>query len=99
MISVVSQMVVIVACALILTRSEPAIARMGRSTGLMLRFAMLFLTVGAAWQIGAIVVLGDVPSIATVILVTGAASLLLCERRIRMMTGRMGRRRQDEVAL
>lgn len=99
MISIISQCVVIVACVVILSRSEPAIARMGRKTALTLRCAMHFLTVGAAWQIGAIIVFGDIPSIATVILVAGVASLLLCERRIRMMTGRMGRRRQDGVAL
>lgn len=87
MIDAALQIVVIIACALIISRTEPAINRMSFKSPFQIQIAMHFLTVGGIGQIGAILIMGDVPTLATAIVIVGAAALLLCERRARFLAG------------
>lgn len=91
MISTLLQLTTIAASAVILTRSEPAINRMGRQTSFLVRMSMHFLTVGAVGEIGSILLFSTVPELATCIVLVGIAALLVCERRVRALTGPLGR--------
>ena len=72
------------ACAVILWRAEPALNRMTRATPGPVRVAMWLLTVGAAAQLLAIT-MGTIPQWPTVLLELGVASMLYCERRLRVI--------------
>lgn len=81
----------LVFAGLIIWRAESAIARMGRVTHWMIRYAMLMLSGGA---------LGIIISIAsgarvdffTLLVLAGIAMLLLCERRLRYLTNHRRKR-------
>lgn len=72
------------ASAVILWRAEPALNRMTPATNATVRVAMWLLTVGAAAQLLAIT-MGTIPQWPTVLLELGAACLLYCERRLRVI--------------
>lgn len=88
MIDMALQVVAAVAAGVILYRAEPALNRMSRQTHIMVRLSMFLLVVGACAQIGAIVLMGCVPSAPEVILFSGVAALLSCERRMRVLIQR-----------
>lgn len=69
----------------ILVRAEPAISRMGPATPALIRLAFVLLAAGAAWALIAILT-GTVPPWPLVVIAAGAAVLLLCDRRIRLLT-------------
>lgn len=77
----------LLACAIILWRAEPALARMTPSTPFTVRVAMWLLVVGSAAQLLALA-MGISPQAPTVVLELGIACLLYCERRLRVLIPR-----------
>lgn len=77
---------VFVACAIIIWRCEPAMNRMGRraKTPYIMFGAFFLLAVAAAWQIVEIL-FGGLPSWPAGLVFSGAAGLLICERRLRVL--------------
>lgn len=78
--------IVALACIVIILRAEPAISRMTPHTDLRVRFAIWLCLVGAVARLWW-VCMGGVPDSITVLLLVGLAALLMCERRIRVLTG------------
>lgn len=81
----VLQAVTLLAAVIIITRAEPALNRMSRSTPIMLRLAIHLLAVGALSEIACIAIAGEVPSWSTAIITVGIAAMLVCERRLRVL--------------
>lgn len=77
------QVVVILSAIVIVSRSEPVLNRMGKSTPFMIRASFHLLTIGGIAEI-VCVIIGDVPSWSTAIITAGIASLLVCEKRVRL---------------
>lgn len=88
-----AQGVAVTACIVIIWRSEPALANMTAGTHFLVRFSMWLAVVGAVARIGW-VMLGGVPDPITLVMLIGMAALIVCERRLRVLTGT--RRRHDE---
>lgn len=85
MIPIAAQTLLVIACLLIVWRAEPANNRMSRQTPLLIRIAFNLLIVGAvACMLDTL--LGSVPSWQTVVLAWGVAVLLICERRVMVLT-------------
>ena len=94
---VFSQLVTLLACALIFWRTEPVLNRCHfERTALLINIAFYMLTVGSL-ILGGSVLFGCVPSWPTAVLALGIAMLLLCERRVRVLL-RTSRPKQQEVA-
>lgn len=87
MIDAVLQLSTVAACVVIIVRTDPAINRMCRSTREMIRQSILLLQVGATAEIGSIM-LGRVPAAPEALVLCGAALLLVCERRVRILVPR-----------
>jgi len=86
-INVLAQIIGLVLYAIILWRTEPALARMGESSPpLIVRVSFALLATGAVAGILSILS-GQVPALSTLILTAGTAALSFCERRIRIITG------------
>lgn len=81
----IAQLLGLALCALILARAEPAINRMSRDTPRLVRIAFILLAGGAVSGIFAIVS-GAVPEWHVLMLAAGVAALLVCERRLRILT-------------
>ena len=80
------QAIFLLACVVILCRAEPATARMSGDTPLLIRLSFNLLAAGAL--AGIIYTLGGtVPHWLGVVLTLGIAALLLCDRRVRVLTG------------
>lgn len=77
-------MVGLVAASVILWRAEPALNRMTSATHWMIRYAMLLVAAGALALCVAIIA-GTPPGLDTLLLATGIAMLMLCERRLRFL--------------
>lgn len=78
------QAVVLLAAVVIVARAEPALNRMSEGTPFIIRISFLLLALGAIAEI-VFIFGGGVPSWSTAIVITGAAALLICERRIRIL--------------
>ena len=87
------QIIVVMAALVIIVRAEPALNRMSRGTPLMVRGAFHLLALGAAAEI-VFIMSGDVPSWPTAIVTLGVAALLVCERRLRVLCPPLKRRVQ-----
>lgn len=79
------QAVALAACVVIFVRAEPAINRMGADAPVLLRLAFVLLAAGSISGF-VFIVAGHVPAWQDLILTCGIAVLLLCERRIRILT-------------
>lgn len=81
-----AQILFLLACAAILVRAEPANASMSEQTPLLIRVSFNLLAAGALggifYTLG-----GAVPHWIGVLLALGIAVLLLCDRRVRALTG------------
>lgn len=88
------QVIVLLAAAVIIIRAEPALNRMSRGTPFLIRAAFHLLTVGAIAEVIGIAA-GDVPSWPAAITTIGAAALLFCERRIRILCPPARARREE----
>lgn len=94
---VFSQLVTLLACALIFWRTEPVLNRCHfTQTAFLINVAFYMLTVGSL-VLGGSVLFGSVPSWPTTILTVGIAMLLLCERRVRVLF-RSSRPKRREIA-
>ncbi|MBL8484122.1 MAG: hypothetical protein JNJ60_18135 [Rhodocyclaceae bacterium] len=84
------QVLTLVATTIIFWRAEPALNRMGRGTPWLIRASFHCLALGAA-ELAVYILAGDVSGWPTVGLACGAAMLLVCERRVRVLVpGRKG---------
>lgn len=84
-LDLLAQLVSLVACAVILWRTEPAINLMHRkTTPLLLRLSFWLISIGAFAAILAMLD-GAVPPWPAAIGAAGVALLLICERRIRYL--------------
>jgi hypothetical protein len=79
------QALTLVACAIVIVRAEPAMNRMSRATLMTVRLAFYQLAVAAGAEVVAILV-GRVPSWRETLMACGIATLMLCERRIRLLS-------------
>lgn len=89
--NIILNLAAIACAALILYRAEPAIARMGRGTQTLIRYAMLLLA-GGALAIILTILSGASIDLPTLLLLAGIALLLICERRLRYLITRPGDR-------
>lgn len=89
--SILLNLLAIAFAALILARAEPALARMGKGTQTMIRYAMLLLA-GGALAIILTILSGTSIDLPTLLLLAGIALLLFCERRLRYLITRPGDR-------
>lgn len=80
-----AQLLGLALCAIILARAEPAINRMGHDTPRLVRLAFVLLAGGAVAGIFAIAA-GAVPEWHALMLAGGITALLVCERRMRILT-------------
>ncbi|MDT3735565.1 MAG: hypothetical protein ROZ00_05020 [Denitratisoma sp.] len=80
-----AQLLGLALCTIILARAEPAINRMSRDTPRLVRLAFILLAGGAVAGIFAIAS-GAVPEWHVLMLAAGIAALLVCERRLRILT-------------
>lgn len=94
MIDLAMQVAGVLMCGLILWRAEPTLARMDRYTHLSVRLAMWMATVGAVARL-VWIVMGGVPDGISVLMLSGLAMLLICERRLRIIVPRFGLKRAD----
>ena len=90
MIDFVCQIVGVLACAVIIWRSEPALARMTPETHLAVRLAIWIIMVGAVARVWWIAN-GGVPDHITVLMLIAFALLISCERRLQVLTRRARR--------
>lgn len=87
-LDLLAQALAVASCLVIVWRAEPAINRMSRCTPVPIRMAFVLILTAASWALLAIVVAGEVPPWAAVIGAAGTASLLFCERRLRVLAKR-----------
>ena len=92
MIDAMLQIATASASVITLIRCEPAIGRMTCHTHLMVRLSIWLLCVSSLAQVGAITLLGHIPTTPELLLSLGVASLLMCERRMRVLIPRPNRR-------
>ena len=85
MIDMALQIVSAGAAGVILYRAEPALNRMSGHTHIMVRISIFLLVVAAAAQLGSVVLFGHIPPASEALLFAGVASLLSCERRMRVL--------------
>ncbi len=95
MIDFVCQIVGVLACAVIIWRAEPALARMTPETHLAVRLAIWTTMVGAVARVWWIAT-GGVPDHITVLMLIAFALLISCERRLQVLARR--NRRPDSYA-
>jgi hypothetical protein len=86
MIDFILQFSTVAACALIVVRTEPALNRMHRATPLLVRLSFYQLAVAASAEALAVASFCHVPSWREALLAGGVATLMLCERRIRLIS-------------
>lgn len=84
MIDSVLDLIGLTVAALILWRTEPALNRMSTTTHWMIRYALLLMAAGALALLLSILA-GQTPSFPTLLLASGLALLLICERRLRYL--------------
>jgi hypothetical protein len=80
MIDMLLQMGMLAASSVIVVRTEPSLASMCPRTPLMIRVAIYMIAAGGLLAIG-LVFTGGVPRLPEVLLATGVAVLLICDRR------------------
>lgn len=88
MIDVMVKIVACLSALAIIARTFPLIVRrMDATTAFLIRAAVHFLAVGALGELWSVLIYGNVPSLPHVILMVGVVSLMLCERRMRAISG------------
>ncbi|MBI2306091.1 MAG: hypothetical protein HYU78_02195 [Rhodocyclales bacterium] len=80
------RIVILLACLVILYRAEPAVSRMSPATPLLIRIAFNLLCCAA---LGGVfyALAGAVPAWLTALLALAVAVLILCERRVQILSG------------
>lgn len=92
MTDLLAQVVGTVLAGMVIWRGEPALAKMRKGTPILLRFSLWLLVVGAFARL-VWISLGNVPDPVTLLMLGGVAAMLLCERRITVLT--RGRRARE----
>lgn len=88
------QVAMLTACAVIFWRADQAVACLCGTMRPIVRLGYWALAMGALGQIGLVLLYGDVPSLPAIVVASGAALLMLAERRLRALRGgRLHRRR------
>lgn len=90
-ITLIQQALGIFLCIVILARTEPAINRMGKEEPGLIRAAFVLLASASVAGILAILA-GHIPGMETLLLSAGTTSMLLCDRRIRILTKNRNRK-------
>ena len=81
----------LVLAGLVIWKGEPALARMRKGTPILLRFSLWLLVVGAFARL-VWIFLGNVPDPVTLLMLGGVSAMLLCERRVSVLTrGRLAK--------
>lgn len=88
------QAITTVSCLIVLARTEPALNRMCGATDMFIRVSFWQMAVVAAIELLSLLFYAYTPGWRECLLSSGLAMLLLCERRIRLLT-RIYRRRPD----
>ena len=92
MMDLALQIVTVIACAIVVFRVEPALNKMTGGTLMIVRLSFYQLAVGAGAELLAILAFGYVPGLREMVMACGIATLLLCERRIRLLSRSCARR-------
>lgn len=92
MTDLLAQIAGTVLAGMVIWRGEPALAKMRKGTPILLRFSLWLLVVGAFARL-VWISLGNVPDPVTLLMLGGVAAMLLCERRITVLT--RGRRARE----
>lgn len=92
MTDLLAQVAGTVLAGMVIWRGEPALAKMRKGTPILLRFSLWLLVVGAFARL-VWISLGNVPDPVTLLMLGGVAAMLLCERRITVLT--RGRRTRE----
>lgn len=92
MTDLLAQVAGTVLAGMVIWKGEPALAKMRKGTPLLLRFSLWLLVVGAFARL-VWISLGNVPDPVTLLMLGGVAAMLLCERRITVLT--RGRRTRE----
>lgn len=82
--SLILQVLTLAGALVTIVRVEPVLDRCDPVTPVMVRTAFYLLAVAALWQVAGIVT-GDVPTVPACLLFDGVATLLLCDRRLRLL--------------
>ena len=90
-LGLLAQIIAVIACIVIIWRTEPALAHMTSDTHIAVRIAMWLAVVGAVSRV-AWVAMGGIPDPITILMLIGMAKLILCERRLSVLTGSRRRR-------
>lgn len=85
---VIRQMIGLVACSVVIWRVEPALNRMGPGTHDSVRVALWMALLGSIAHIWWILIENNAPDWLSISALTSFAGLVLCERRIRVLTRR-----------
>lgn len=91
MTDLLAQVVGTVLAGMVIWKGEPALAKIRKGTPILLRFSLWLLVVGSFARL-VWISLGNVPDPVTLLMLGGVAAMLLCERRITVLTrGRWAR--------
>ena len=91
MTDLLAQVAGTVLAGMVIWKGEPALAKMRKGTPILLRFSLWLLVVGSFARL-IWISLGNVPDPVTLLMLGGVAAMLLCERRITVLTrGRRGK--------
>lgn len=91
MTDLLAQVAGTVLAGMVIWKGEPALANMRKGTPILLRFSLWLLVVGSFARL-VWISLGNVPDPVTLLMLGGVAAMLLCERRITVLTrGRRGK--------
>ena len=92
MTDLLAQVAGTVLAGMVIWRWEPALAKMRKGTPILLRFSIWLLVVGSFARL-VWISLGNVPDPVTLLMLGGVAAMLLCERRVTVLT--RGRRTRE----
>ena len=92
MTDLLAQVAGTVLAGIVIWKGEPALAKMRKGTPILLRFSLWLLVVGAFARL-VWIFLGNVPDPVTLLTLGGVSAMLLCERRVSVLTrGRQARK-------
>lgn len=85
MTDLLAQVAGTVLAGMVLWRGEPALAKMQKGTPILMRFSLWLLVVGSFARL-VWIFLGNVPDPVTLLMLGGVSVMLLCERRVSVLT-------------
>ena len=85
MTDLLAQVAGTVLAGLVIWKVEPALVKMRKGTPILLRFSLWLLVVGSFARL-VWIFLGNVPDPVTLLMLGGVSAMLLCERRVSVLT-------------